>query len=89
MTTIDLTQSPPTETRLNLGNVEGGSLVTELGWSVHSTELAVIVRDRGYPSPTNLFVLSRGQLRPSGQVVSLMSATRYDRQMVTSFEFQP
>lgn len=90
----DLRQDPPTAIDLYLGNQAGGSVIA-LGWSVHSTELALVARDGAPLSPTNLYLYSA----PLTPVVSAgaTNITAFDHcesgsgacQMVTGFAFQP
>jgi hypothetical protein len=92
----DLTQDPPSALELTLNGTYDGSGVFELGWSAHSTELALAVRTGTYPATVNLYVISRDSLLPG--LVSVQSVTGYyscDQsgvgpcQQVFSFQFQP
>ena len=88
VTAIDLTQNPLKVSRLSVGAPQGGSAVFAIGWSVHSTELALIVRDAPFPSPTNLYVFPRAKLLPDAPVNS--NVTGYSSvEQVIAFQFQP
>lgn len=90
----DLRQDPPAAIDLYLGN-QNGSGVFALGWSIHSTELALVARDGAYPSPTNLY-LYNAPLTPVASA-GARNVTAFDHcdsgsgacQMVTGFAFQP
>jgi hypothetical protein len=91
----DLRQDPPNPMDLNL-QTQAGSAVFAIGWSVHSTELALMVRSGAYPSPTNLYLYS-APLTPVQLPNYPRNVTAFDLcdsstgtcEQVTGFAFQP
>jgi hypothetical protein len=90
----DFRVQPPVPADLPLGT-QAGSGVFALGWSVHSTELALVVRDGPYPSATNLYLYS-APLTPATPTRA-RNVTAFDAcdsssgacEQVTGFAFQP
>lgn len=87
---VDLKGTAPVVTKLIFPGARDGSAVQDLGWSVHSTEAAFIVRDGDYPSPSNLYIMNE-----AGGLVNVTRFTRCLELMTppceapSAFRFQP
>ena len=91
VTIVDLTR-PTMTMHLRFANAFNGSSVFDLGWSVHSSELALLLQEGAYPAVTDIYLLVGSDIAGGYSGVNLTrfgGCSGYPCRSVTRFQFQP